>query len=152
MIKMDLKDIRDIIESVGKMKISYFELEKGDLKIVIKNSDNGNLLNRIEVEAEGCKENIIADSKQEKKENKGQDDILIVRSPLVGTYYSAASPDSKPFGEAGARVKTGETLCIIEAMKVMNDITAEYEGEIVEVFVENGDLVEYGQPIMSIRK
>ena len=74
----------------------------------------------------------------------------MITSPTVGVFYAASSPDSKPFVEVGDRVKQGDTLCIIEAMKLMNEIPAEADGVIQEICVENGQVVEYGQPLFRI--
>ena len=73
-----------------------------------------------------------------------------IKSPIVGVFYAAASPDAKPFVEIGSRVKKGDVVCIVEAMKLMNEITAEFDGEVVDVCVHNGDVVEYGQPLFKL--
>lgn len=73
-----------------------------------------------------------------------------VKSPMVGTFYRAPSPDDSPFVEVGDRIRTGQTVCIIEAMKLMNEIEAEVSGTVIEVLVQNGEPVEYGQPLMRI--
>ena len=74
----------------------------------------------------------------------------VVKSPLAGVFYAASSPDATPFVQAGDRVKKGETLCIIEAMKLMNEITAEQDGEIVDICVKSGEVVEYSQTLFKI--
>lgn len=74
-----------------------------------------------------------------------------VKSPMVGVFYSSPSPDSEPYVTVGSRVKKGDVLCIIEAMKLMNEITAEADGEITEICVNNGDIVEYGQPLFCMK-
>jgi acetyl-CoA carboxylase biotin carboxyl carrier protein len=76
----------------------------------------------------------------------------VFKSPIVGTFYRAASPDAEPFVAAGSRFAEGTVLCIIEAMKVMNEIRAEFGGEVVEVLAENGEPVEFGQPLFTIKK
>jgi acetyl-CoA carboxylase biotin carboxyl carrier protein len=82
----------------------------------------------------------------------GEDlDLAIVKSPIVGTYYAASEPGAKPFVEVGQRVRQGEVLCIIEAMKLMNEINAECDGELVKVYVENGQAVQYGERLFAIR-
>jgi acetyl-CoA carboxylase biotin carboxyl carrier protein len=78
-------------------------------------------------------------------------DFAIVKSPIVGTFYRAAEPGAKPFVEVGQAVKKGQVLCIIEAMKLMNEINAECEGEVVKVFVENGQAVQYGERLFAIK-
>lgn len=73
-----------------------------------------------------------------------------IKSPMVGVFYAAPAPDAKPFAEVGARVKKGDVVCIIEAMKLMNEIVAEFDGEVVDVCVHNGDVVEYGQTLFKL--
>ena len=75
----------------------------------------------------------------------------VVKSPMVGTFYRAASPGAKPFIEIGDRVNAGDTLCIIEAMKLLNEIEADQGGQVKEIYVENGQPVEYGEPLFAIR-
>jgi acetyl-CoA carboxylase biotin carboxyl carrier protein len=83
-------------------------------------------------------------------ETKEEKNITIVRSPIVGTFYSAPSPDAEPFVEVGSRVEVGTTLCIIEAMKIMNEIESEVAGDVVDILVENAQPVEYNQPLFKI--
>jgi acetyl-CoA carboxylase biotin carboxyl carrier protein len=79
------------------------------------------------------------------------EDLHIIKSPIVGTFYSSASPESEPFVKVGTQVESGQALCIIEAMKLMNEIESDVAGEVVRVFVENGQPVEYGEPLFGIR-
>jgi acetyl-CoA carboxylase biotin carboxyl carrier protein len=76
--------------------------------------------------------------------------LVEITSPIVGTFYSAPAPDEPPFVSVGDRIRNGQTVCIIEAMKIMNEIEAEVSGEIVEILVKNGDSVEFGQPLMRV--
>ena len=78
-------------------------------------------------------------------------DLAIIKSPIVGTFYRAAEPGAKPFADVGETVKKGQVLCIIEAMKLMNEINADCEGEVVKVYVENGQAVHYGERLFAIR-
>jgi acetyl-CoA carboxylase biotin carboxyl carrier protein len=80
------------------------------------------------------------------------EDLHVIKSPIVGTFYSAASPGADPFVTVGAQVTSGQVLCIIEAMKLMNEIESDVAGEIVKVFAENGQPVEYGEPLFGIRE
>ncbi len=77
--------------------------------------------------------------------------VHVVKSPIVGTFYASPSPEAEPFVTVGARVEAGQTLCIIEAMKLMNEIEADVAGEVVQILVENGHPVEYGEPLFGIR-
>lgn len=81
--------------------------------------------------------------------DKAQD---VIKSPLIGVFYTSASPDSAPYVTIGKSVKRGEVICIIEAMKVMNEIESDTDGEIIDILVQNGQTVEYGQPLFSVRK
>jgi acetyl-CoA carboxylase biotin carboxyl carrier protein len=78
-------------------------------------------------------------------------DLAIVKSPIVGTFYRAAEPDAPPFVDTGHTVRKGQVLCIIEAMKLMNEINAECDGEVVKVYVENGQAVQYGERLFAIK-
>jgi acetyl-CoA carboxylase biotin carboxyl carrier protein len=79
------------------------------------------------------------------------EDLAIITSPIVGTFYRAAEPGAKPFVDTGDMVRKGQVLCIIEAMKLMNEIDSEYEGEIVSVYVQNGQAVQYGERLFAVR-
>ena len=84
-------------------------------------------------------------------EAPGGEDLHLVKSPIVGTFYASPSPGAEPFVEIGHHVDSGQTLCIVEAMKLMNEIESEVSGEVLRIFVENGQPVEYGQPLFGIR-
>lgn len=86
-------------------------------------------------------------AKEQPKEEEG----MKILSPMVGTFYAQASPEKPPFVKVGDQVKKGQTICIIEAMKLMNEIESEFDGEIVKVFVQNEDMVQYGQPLFVIK-
>ena len=80
-----------------------------------------------------------------------EENLHVVTSPIVGTYYQSASPTNPPFAEIGAAIKSGQTLCIVEAMKLMNEIQSDVSGTVAKIFVENGQPVEYGQPLFGIK-
>jgi acetyl-CoA carboxylase biotin carboxyl carrier protein len=82
---------------------------------------------------------------------RGGEDLFLVKSPIVGTFYGSPSPGAEPFVKVGSYVEAGQTLCIVEAMKLMNEIEAETSGEVLRIFAENGQPVEYGQPLFGIR-
>lgn len=82
---------------------------------------------------------------------RGGEDLFLVKSPIVGTFYGSPSPGAEPFVKVGTHIDSGQTLCIVEAMKLMNEIESEVSGEVLRIFVENGQPVEYGQPLFGIR-
>ena len=86
------------------------------------------------------------------EESKDETDVIYIKSPMVGTFYRSASPESKPFAEEGSKVVENTVVCIIEAMKIMNEIQAELKGSVIEVLVENGQPVEYGQRLFKVKQ
>lgn len=162
---MNIKDIKDLIITMDKTSIEEVEIEKNDLKIKIskgrpekyrlEKSEAAYLTDkymetaRVDRVGEGRED---GPTMEEDRQDPIDDRTLVVKSPIVGTFYKAPSPDSPPFVNLGDMVEKGQILCIIEAMKIMNEIECEYEGEIVEILVENEDIVEFGQPLMLIRR
>ncbi len=149
---MDIKEIKQLVKILNDSGLSAIEVTEGSAKIRIENSRTAGQNPEKEYAAPKQKEPAanIADTAQ-----KGQGAIDFnrmtgVTAPLVGIFYNAPSPGAKPFVEVGSRVKKGDMLCIIEAMKNMNEITAETDGEIVDVCVQNGQLVEFSQLLFKI--
>ena len=150
---MDKKKLTEIIEifkesGLGKMEISETAADK---TFTLKLERNAEMVAALPVPAAvsaPAKEAAVPALAPEdiKDYNKYRD----IRSPMVGIFYSAPSPDAEPFVKVGKKVKKGDTLCIIEAMKLMNDVVAEEDGEIVEICAENGSLVEFGQVLFKI--
>lgn len=171
---MEMEHIIKLIDAVSKANIMNFQIEEGNFKLSMDK-----LAQRMEVPS-GVKQTaaipyqsvdtqaaVLASVVEQKKEEvvntaaviKNESpaiptdaaNIKIIESPIVGTYYSSPGPDSKEFVQVGDVVKIGQVLCIVEAMKLMNDIDSEYAGEIVEILVQNEQMVEYGQPLFKIK-
>lgn len=164
---MDIKDIKDLIMTIDNTNIEKVEIEKNDIKIMItkranSESNNTNKTNTGNLEITDKPTEIIDEDNQEiKKEiitteynrpSTNDENTFIVKSPIVGTFYKGSSPDTPPFVKVGDKVSKGQVLCIIEAMKVMNEIQCQEAGEIIEIFADDEDIVEYGQPLMRIRR
>ncbi|MFY9214944.1 MAG: acetyl-CoA carboxylase biotin carboxyl carrier protein [Tissierellaceae bacterium] len=145
---MDIKDIKDLIVTINNTDIETVEIKKSDIQVLITKSKSQE--NHMVKPDDSIKERVV----KEEKENLPleDEDIFLVESPMVGTYYGAPSPDAAPFVKVGDRVEKGQTLCIIEAMKIMNEIESEISGEIVEILANDEDIVEYGQALMKIRR
>lgn len=143
----EFDSIKELINIVNNAKVD-FTWEKDDgCRIIInaagqKKTDN---------EVIPASENPVTVKEQTDKMPQVKEDVRIVTSPLVGTFYSAASPEDEPFVKVGDKVTKGQKLGIIEAMKLMNDIESDFDGEIVEIMVSNEDMVEYGQPLFKLR-
>ncbi len=138
---MEYEQIKKIIEDMSNSKLSSIDIEFPEgTKISMKKDIN---IQNIVVEN---KEHSKTEEIKANEEVKGQ----IVTSPMVGTFYLKPDPNSNPYVEKGSMVKKGTVLCIIEAMKLMNEIESEYEGKIEEIYVENGEAVDYGKPLFKI--
>lgn len=155
---MDLKDIKAIIDLMKKNSVSEFELEKQDFKIRLKRGPNGSAAVSYEdapvvtyvqpaVAAPGT---LVAPAQQAAAAAPPSNEVD-VKSPMIGTFYRAPSPESASYVEVGTEVNPDTVVCIIEAMKVMNEIKAEAKGVITQVLVENAKPVEFGQPLFKLR-
>jgi oxaloacetate decarboxylase alpha subunit len=138
---LDVKKIREITSLVESSNIEEIKLEVEGVKISINNP-----------KFRAAKQDIVKEKAPEQPKEKKPEDLIEVKSPIVGTFYSAPGPDSPPFVKAGDRVKKGDTLCIIEAMKLMNKINSDYDGQVTDILVSNEDAVEFDQVLMVIKK
>lgn len=149
---MDLEKLRQIIDVFEVSSLSELEIEEKGVRfrLVKKTEQSSSEVKEISQEKE------IQVSREtetpEETEEEIEDKLVPVKSPLVGTFYRASSPDRPPFVEEEQMVQAGQTLCIIEAMKVMNEITSEVNGKVKEILVENGHPVEYDQELFLIEK
>ena len=145
---MEYEKIKQLMEDMGNSKITEIDIDFPDgMKISMKKE----LRQETSDVSQVTKEQIITNSPQKQEEiNIEKQQGKIVKSPMVGTFYIKPSPSSNPFVEVGKNVNKGDTLCIIEAMKLMNEIESEFTGKIEEIFVEDGNPVEYGMPLFRI--
>ncbi|MBM7701582.1 acetyl-CoA carboxylase biotin carboxyl carrier protein [Metabacillus iocasae] len=169
---LKIQEIREIIKLVDQSTIEEFVYEHSDSKIKLKKKGaiTAKQATAPQVIVEEVRQPVaestqpvaavqetvapkVADNQQvEKNTATSQDESLHkITSPMVGTFYASSSPDSDPYARVGDRVKKDSVVCIVEAMKLFNEIEAEVNGEIVEVLVENGQLVEYGQPLFLVK-
>ena len=149
---MNLKEIKEMIQLMNENGLSEFEMEKDGLKIRLRKGSGGAVESSlIAVEPVFRQPQTTSKFHEVPARDAGPaPQKQTIKSPMVGTFYSAPAPDAAPFVQAGAQVEPGQVICIIEAMKLMNEIKAEVRGKIVEVLVHNGDPVEFGQPIFVI--
>ncbi|HBG45451.1 MAG TPA: acetyl-CoA carboxylase biotin carboxyl carrier protein [Deltaproteobacteria bacterium] len=145
---MDIKDIKAIYKFLRETDIVEFELEGPEGKVRLKRGNAYAVQEAIAAPAAAPEE---AKSVEAAKNEKARpDNIKVVTSPMVGTFYRSPAPDAAPFIETGSVVRKAQALCIIEAMKLMNEIESEYNGKVVSILVENGQPVEYGEPLFHI--
>ena len=147
---MDYDKIKELIEAVSKSNLTRFEVEEGGLKISMRtDKDSKNIVVAAsQTAAATVAEPMVQTAAVPQVEEPAGS--MVVKSPLVGTFYCAPNVDAKPYVQVGDVVKKGQVLGIVEAMKLMNEIESEFEGEIKEILVENEQMVEYGQPLFVI--
>jgi len=157
---MDLKVIKDILDLISESDVNEVAIEEGDFKIKVKKKGDVQTVSYTQPAAPQApaappppaKTESAGDQSSEAGSGEDKADGDTVKSPIVGTFYRAPSPDSDPFVNVGDTVQKGQTLCIVEAMKIMNEIEAEFSGVVQEILVEDGQPVEYEQPLFVIKK
>ena len=155
---MDLKDIKAIIDLMKKNSITEFELERQDSKIRLKRGLNGGATGAAEeplpvmsVPMAMAPQQVVSVPASASAAPQAATGEIEIKSPMIGTFYRAPSPEAGSYAEVGSEVNPDTVVCIIEAMKVMNEIKAEVKGVITQILVENAKPVEFGQPLFKVR-
>ncbi len=151
---MNIKEIKELLDLMQEHQIASLEFEKGDVKLKL----NKNVAQVMSMEAprmmampqQSAAQPAAAPAAPAAPVN--DPNVVAVKSPMVGTYYSSPAPDQPQYVKVGQTVKVGDVLCIVEAMKLMNEIKAEISGVVTEILIENGQPIEYDQPIVKIKK
>ena len=165
-MKLDHDDLNRLIEKISTSDIQEFSLEGEDFKLEIKRNvfDQNQVINNLVSNTSFDKQTnanqktindnipVVDEPEVPQVAPPGRSDLTEITSPMVGTFYRAAAPGEEPFVEVGNNVKVGQTICILEAMKLMNEIESEFNAEIVEILVDNGTPVEFGQVLMRVKQ
>lgn len=147
---MNYEEIKRLMDDMGNSKIDSLDIEFPEgIKISMKKNQNSST--NINIPVASTQMNVVADEVKKCIE-ENHEDYKIITSPMVGTFYNSASPKEEPFVKIGDKIKKGDVLCIVEAMKLMNEIESEFDGEIVEICVTNESMVEYGTPLFKIKE
>jgi acetyl-CoA carboxylase biotin carboxyl carrier protein len=163
----ELQEIQQLIDLLIEREVSEFEMERDGMRIRIMRRESGGApavqaapVNSVAPASSPAAEPVTAAPQPLSQEPAAHapgpeapstEDLHILKSPMVGTFFAAPTPDSPPFVSVGDAVSVGQVLCIVEAMKLMNEIESEFAGEITRIHVENGQPVEYGQPLFTIK-
>ena len=157
----DMKDLRELIEFLKQYQVAEFDLDRGDLKIRLKFAqatapsagiaDLARLAAAVPAAATAPPAVPAAEPVAAAPPADPDAGLHIVKSPIVGTFYGSPSPGAAPFVSPGDRVEKGQVICIVEAMKLMNEIESDAAGEVVKCYISNGQPIEFGQPLFSIR-
>ena len=157
---VDLDQLRQILDLVKEHGLSEFELDQDGLRLRLRKESSGAVVEvpvavpaappvPAAAEAPAAVIGVVAPGEAAAAET--EDELAIVKSPIVGTFYRSPEPDAPAFVEVGSAVKKGQVLCIIEAMKLMNEIDSEYDGVVANIYAENGHPVQYGERLLAIR-
>lgn len=144
---MEYEKIKQLMDDMGNSKLSSIDIDFPDgTKISMKKNEN------VEISTKALKSSSqdVKKEEPELEQSSNENTGKIVKSPMVGTFYIKPNPSANPYVEVGKKVKKGDVLCIIEAMKLMNEIESEFDGEIAEIFIKDGEAVEYGKALFRI--
>ena len=150
---MNVRQIRELAQILRQNGLSAIEISEGEFHVKLESAATGAVMMPVASVTMPEPAQIAAQPEPaEKTQDVGVDfnDIIEVKSPLVGVYYASPAPDAEPFVKVGDKVKKGDVLCIVEAMKLMNEITANHDGEIVDICISNGAVVEFGQTLFKL--
>ena len=152
---MNIKEIRELIELLEQSKIEEFEMERAGVRIRIRKTLSVPTIPRAQVVAETTSTDSSGERQtaeiQTEESPEEEEENYIFKAPIVGTFYLTPKPDAEPLVKPGDHVTENSVLCIIEAMKIFNQIECDIEGEIIKILVQNGQPVEYGQPLFEIQ-
>jgi acetyl-CoA carboxylase biotin carboxyl carrier protein len=156
---MNFDEIRQILDMVREHELSEFELERDNFKLRVRKNAGGQWtatlppVSHVNYAPVMAAPVAVAPAAAAPALTPAEEDVefAVVKSPIVGTFYRAPEPGAKPFAEVGDTVRKGQVLCIIEAMKLMNEINSDVDGEVVKVYVENGQPVQYGERLFAVR-
>lgn len=160
---MDYEEIKKLMDDMGNSKLNSLEIEFPEgVKISMTKNEKQEVAMQTVMPVEQASQAIATTvpasipAVQVNTENKlinvsQEENYKLIKSPMVGTFYASSSPDKEPFVKVGDRIHKGQVVCIVEAMKLMNEIESEFDGEIVEICVKNEDVVEYGMPLFKIK-
>jgi acetyl-CoA carboxylase biotin carboxyl carrier protein len=156
---MELKEIKELIKLVSESGVSEVEVERGDFKIAIKKTDEKTMVVQhsqpMMVHSQAAHVHVPAAPAAERQEApapkvEAASNFITIKSPMIGTFYKSPSPDKPAFVQIGDEIKTGQVLCVVEAMKLFNEIESEVSGRIVKILVDNASPVEYDQPLFLV--
>jgi len=159
---VDLRELEHVLEFMGKHGLEEFEYERDSFRVRLKKASHNSgpvlrsaIVPEIVIASPSAAPAAVSAAPAAVRESSPAEagraeDLHMIKSPIVGTFYASPSPEADAFVRPGDRVKSGQVLCIIEAMKLMNEIESDVDGEVMRIFVENGQPVEYGEPLFGI--
>jgi acetyl-CoA carboxylase biotin carboxyl carrier protein len=152
---MELKDLFELLEKFEDSSLTELRIKTEDSSVVLKRGGEAPIPLQPVQQPQAPQPQAAPQQPTPappEGDGAGSEDFEYITSPIVATFYRAPAPDAPPFVDEGTRVSTGDTLCLLEAMKVMNELEAEFDLEVVRILVQNGEMVEYGSPIFEVKR
>ena len=147
---MNLKEIKELIALMNENELMELEVERDGMKIRLRKSSSGRIETIMEEHAVSNIGQVVKAGDKTVEPAAKERNLIAIKAPMVGTFYRSANPEAKPYAEIGQTVEVGQVVCIIEAMKLMNEIKSEVKGKVVEILVENARSIEYGQVLFMV--
>jgi acetyl-CoA carboxylase biotin carboxyl carrier protein len=146
---MENKKIFELMDKFEKSSIDTFVLEDGEFSLTLKKNKKM-IASSNNFEAPKVTQNFIEHNTHKEEQKAEKFSGKVIKSPIVGTFYASSSPEKPPFVDIGSKVSVGDTVCIVEAMKMFNEVSTEFDGIVKEILVQNGENIEYGQPLIVL--
>ncbi len=146
---MEYEKIKQLMEDMGNSKLTAIDIDFPDGTKISMKKEASQVV--VASNSNDERKSDISENTKTINESETEKNLNVIKSPMVGTFYLKSSPTSEPYVEIGSKVNKGQTVCIIEAMKLMNEIESEFDGEIVEIYVKDGEVVEYGTELFGVR-
>ncbi|MEH7084489.1 acetyl-CoA carboxylase biotin carboxyl carrier protein [Neobacillus drentensis] len=153
---MKIDELKEFMEIIEQSSIDIMKLEKGDFKLFYQKQGAENLVPNFENQHMNT-DTVLPLSSLDVADitvntaDQAESSLHVIKSPMIGTFYARPNPDAEPFVQVGAMVAQSETVCILEAMKLLNEVHADVNGEIIEILVNDGQIIEYGQPLFTVK-
>jgi acetyl-CoA carboxylase biotin carboxyl carrier protein len=148
---MNSKDVRALARVMSDYGLSFIEWKDENSSITLKKDClTGETVSKSSIDEKAKKHNMVENISDDISDKEDFNDVIEVKSPFVGVFYSTASPDNLPFVSIGSEVKEGDVMCIVESMKIMNEIVAPKDGKVIDICVKNKDIVEFGQVLYKL--
>lgn len=147
---MNIKEIKELIALMNENELMELEVERDGMKIRLRKSASGRIETIAEEQTAPKIVHVVNREEKSGEPAKQERNLTAIKAPMVGTFYRSANPEAKPYAEVGQTVEIGQVVCIIEAMKLMNEIKSEVKGRVVEILIENARSVEYGQALFMV--
>nr|MBU1328589.1 acetyl-CoA carboxylase biotin carboxyl carrier protein [Candidatus Omnitrophota bacterium] len=147
---MNLKEIKELIALMNENELIELEVERDGMKIRLRKSPSGKIETIVEEHAAPNVVHVVKEGEKTVEPAEKERNLIAIKAPMVGTFYRSANPEAKSYAEIGQTVEVGQVVCIIEAMKLMNEIKSEVKGKVVEILVENARSIEYGQALFMV--